>query len=103
QWSACRAMVGSARRSRRASSVYPAGSAARRHIMRRDTPQRYGTVSRLLHWLMAILVLWQALKLFDRIDDGEHWIGQTLVPWLISIGSVLLLLIVLLRRSELLT
>ena len=63
--------------------------------MRRDTPQRYGTVSRLLHWLMAILVLWQALKLFDRIDDGEHWIGQTLVPWHLSIGSLLLLLIVL--------
>lgn len=63
--------------------------------MRSDTPQRYGTISRLLHWLMAILVLWQALKLFDRIDDGEHWVGQTLVPWHISIGSLLLLLIVL--------
>ncbi|MCQ9616638.1 cytochrome b/b6 domain-containing protein [Paenalcaligenes niemegkensis] len=35
------------------------------------------------------------LKFFDRIEDGEHWVGQTLVPWHISIGSLLLLLVVL--------
>ena len=39
--------------------------------MSRDTRERYGTVSRLLHWGMAVLVIWQALKLFDRIDDGQ--------------------------------
>lgn len=33
------------------------------------------------------------LKVFDRVADGEHWIGQTIVPWHVSIGSVLLLLI----------
>lgn len=62
--------------------------------MSRDTKERYGTISRLFHWAMALLVLWQALKLFDRINDGEHWVGQTLVPWHISIGVLVLLLVV---------
>jgi len=34
------------------------------------------------------------LKVLDRVADGEHWVGQTLAPWHVSIGSVLLLLIV---------
>lgn len=63
--------------------------------MKTDSKERYGCISRTLHWSMALLIVWQLLKLFDRIDDGEHWIGQTLVPWHISIGSLLLLLIVL--------
>ncbi|MBJ6979354.1 MULTISPECIES: cytochrome b [unclassified Luteimonas] len=62
--------------------------------MSRDTRERYGTVSRFFHWTVALLVIWQALKLFDRIDDGEHWVGQTLVPWHISIGVLVLLLVV---------
>ncbi|HLV76485.1 MAG TPA: cytochrome b [Marinobacter sp.] len=63
--------------------------------MLRDTPERYGTLTKALHWLMALLVGWQLLKLGDRIADGEHWVGQTLVPWHISIGVLLLVLIVL--------
>src|SRR5690606_33453922 len=62
--------------------------------MSRDTRQRYGTISRFFHWAIALLVAWQALKLFDRIDDGEHWVGQTLVPWHVSIGVLVLLLVV---------
>ena len=31
-------------------------------------------------WGMAFLITRQALKIFDRIQDGEHWVGQTLVP-----------------------
>ncbi|MBU0522773.1 cytochrome b [Pseudomonas spirodelae] len=58
-----------------------------------DSAQRYGGISRLLHWAMALLIGWQLLKLGDRINDGEHWIGQTLVPWHVSIGSLLLILI----------
>jgi len=58
-------------------------------------PSQYGAVTKLLHWTMAILVIWQFLKFFDRIDDGEHWVGQTLVSWHISIGTLALLLIVL--------
>lgn len=60
-----------------------------------DTKQRYGSISRIFHWGMAVLIAWQLLKIFDRIADGEHWVGQTLVPWHISIGSLLLLLVVL--------
>lgn len=60
-----------------------------------DSKERYGTVSRIFHWGMGVLILWQLLKIFDRVAEGEHWVGQTLVPWHISIGSLLLLLVVL--------
>ncbi|QCG68344.1 cytochrome b [Pseudomonas veronii] len=60
-----------------------------------DTAHRYGGITRLLHWAMALLIALQFLKLGDRINDGEHWIGQTLVPWHISVGGLLLVLIVL--------
>lgn len=61
--------------------------------MTNDSSARYGRVTRLFHWGMALLIGWQMLKFFDRIADGEHWIGQTLVPWHISIGTLLLLLV----------
>ncbi|MGY4879604.1 cytochrome b [Vreelandella aquamarina] len=59
-----------------------------------DTKNRYGTISKFLHWSMALLVAWQVLKFGDRISNGEHWVGQTLVPWHISIGALLLVLII---------
>lgn len=60
-----------------------------------DSKERYGSVSKTFHWLMALLIGWQLLKFGDRIAEGEHWVGQTLVPWHISIGTLLLVLIVL--------
>ncbi|MGE0773776.1 MAG: cytochrome b [Sphingomonadaceae bacterium] len=60
-----------------------------------DTKERYGTVSMAFHWVMAVLIGWQLLKLGDRIAEGEHWIGRTLVPWHVSVGTLLLGLIVL--------
>ena len=60
-----------------------------------DSRTRYGTVSRVFHWLMALLIVWLFLKLGDRIEEGEHWVGQTLVPWHVSLGAVLLVLVVL--------
>ncbi len=60
-----------------------------------DSKERYGSVSKVLHWLMAVLIIWQMLKFGDRIAEGEHWIGQALVPWHISIGTLLLGLIML--------
>ncbi len=59
--------------------------------MPNDSATRYGSVTRFFHWSMALLIGWQMLKFFDRIDDGEHWVGQTLVPWHLSIGTLLLL------------
>lgn len=63
--------------------------------MRADTTDRYGSISRLFHWGMAFLIGWQMLKVFDRIDDGEHWVGQTLVSWHVAIGTLLLGLVAL--------
>src|SRR3546814_10310515 len=65
------------------------------HQVTRDSKERHGRISRFLHWGMALLIGWQLLKIFDRVADGEHWIGQTLVPWHVSIGTLLLLLIAL--------
>lgn len=62
--------------------------------MNADSTKRYGTVSRIFHWGMAALIGWQALKVFDRIADGEHWVGQTLVPWHVSIGTLLLVIVI---------
>lgn len=60
-----------------------------------ESAQDYGRISKLFHWLMAVLIGWQLLKLGDRINEGEHWVGQALVPWHVSIGTLLLGLIVL--------
>ncbi len=57
--------------------------------MRNDSPSHYGGTTRFLHWGMGLLILLQFLKLGDRIRDGEHWIGQTIVPWHISIGVLI--------------
>ena len=37
-----------------------------------DSAKRYGLVSRVLHGVMGLLILWQLLKFFDRIAEGEH-------------------------------
>lgn len=63
------------------------------HSMQSDGANTYDRLSRLLHWSMALLIGWQMLKFFDRIGDGEHWIGQTLVPWHVSVGTLLMLMI----------
>ncbi len=60
-----------------------------------DSHESYGDVSKVFHWLMGILIVWQMLKFFDRIDEGEHWVGQTLVQGHFSIGTLLLVLIIL--------
>lgn len=62
---------------------------------RADSNNRYGTVSRFFHWSMAVLIGWQMLKIFDRIDEGEHWVGETLVPAHVAVGTLLLFLVVL--------
>ncbi len=60
-----------------------------------DSKERYGSITRIFHWGMALLIIWQFMKFFDRINDAEHWLGETIVPWHVSIGSLLLVLIVL--------
>ncbi|MBK1698659.1 cytochrome b [Rhodovibrio salinarum] len=63
--------------------------------MIKDTAAGYGLISKAFHWGMALLIGWQILKFGDRIAEGEHWVGQVLVPWHVSIGVLLLALIVL--------
>lgn len=62
--------------------------------MKSDSKQGYGTVSKVFHWSMAFLILWQLLKLADRIKEGEHWVSETLVPYHISIGFLIFLLVI---------
>jgi cytochrome b561 len=63
--------------------------------MLNDNQQRYGTVSKFFHWVMAILILEQFFKFADRINEGEHWLGDTFGPLHGSIGLILLMLVVL--------
>lgn len=60
-----------------------------------DSSERYGSISKILHWVMALLIGWQLLKFGNRIAEGEHWVSETLVPWHVSIGSLVLLLTML--------
>lgn len=64
--------------------------------MLHDNKSRFGSVTRLLHWVVGVLVIWQLLKLADYINDGENWISQTLVkPFHSSIGLLIAVLVVI--------
>lgn len=61
----------------------------------RDTPDGYGLVTRLLHWAMALILLWQFTGMILRLILGRtplmaFWVGTHQ-----SIGTVLLALILL--------
>jgi cytochrome b561 len=60
-----------------------------------DTPDRYGAVTRLLHWAMALILLWQFTGMALRLMLGRtplmaFWVGTHQ-----AVGTVLLALIVL--------
>lgn len=63
-----------------------------------DTLTRYGTVTRALHWTVALLFIFQFGKFFDRIKDGEHWLGALVGLGHVSTG-VTIALLALLRLS----
>ncbi len=61
----------------------------------RDTPEGYGLVTRLLHWVMALIMLWQFTGMILRMILGRtplmaFWVGSHQ-----SVGTVLLALILL--------
>ncbi|MCX4189315.1 cytochrome b [Methylophaga sp. OBS3] len=62
--------------------------------MLHDSPSRYGIVTRFFHWLVAILIIQQFFKFADRINEGEHWLGDTFGPYHVSIGAVLFILMI---------
>lgn len=47
-----------------------------------DTPARYGLVSRVLHWGMAYLLLWQFVMVFSWRAFGD----SAVVDWLVRMG-----------------
>ncbi|MCD9033198.1 cytochrome b [Luteimonas sp. Y-2-2-4F] len=60
-----------------------------------DTPDRYGLVTRLLHWGMAALFAWQFAGMAVRILLGRHPLTAFMVGSHKPIGTVLMLLILL--------
>lgn len=60
-----------------------------------DSPRRYGRISRLLHWSMALLFLWQFIGMGLKIT--LHWSPRD--SWILSthahVGFVLLVLMML--------
>lgn len=60
-----------------------------------DSPERYGLVSRLLHWSMAALLLWQYIGMTVKIVLGRHALTAFLVGTHKPVGTVLMLLILL--------
>lgn len=60
--------------------------------MLNDNKERYGSITRFFHWLVAVLVLQQFFKFADRINEGEHWLGDTFGPWHVSMGAIILIL-----------
>ena len=61
----------------------------------RDTPDRYGLVSRFLHWGMALLFAWQFAGMVVKVTVGRSPLTAFLVGTHASVGALLFLLILL--------
>lgn len=62
----------------------------------RDSPARYGRISRWLHWGMALLLGWQFAGMLAKVGLGRaHALTQWLAPAHSHIGLLLLLLVLL--------
>ena len=70
----------------------------------RDSPLRFGRISRLLHWAMALLLAWQfvgmALKLAFDLSPRDSWLVGThnhvgMVLWLLAViaGHIAMVLV----------
>ncbi|QCO66793.1 cytochrome b [Luteimonas yindakuii] len=60
-----------------------------------DTPQRYGLVTRMLHWTMAALLSWQFAGMAVKNIVGRHPLTAFMVGSHKPIGTLLLLLVLL--------
>ncbi len=61
----------------------------------RDTAQTYGIISRLLHWSMALLFIWQWLSMACRLVLGRTPLTAFMVGSHAPVGTLLLILVVL--------
>lgn len=59
-----------------------------------DTPERYGLVTRTLHWLMAALFVWQFAGMAVRLTVGRAPITSFMVGTHAPVGTLLLTLLV---------
>ena len=59
-----------------------------------DSPERYGLVTRVLHWSMAVLVLLQFAKFFERLEGEGGAAVAAVTGWHTTIGTLLLVLVV---------
>lgn len=59
-----------------------------------DTPHRYGTVTRALHWAMAVLLVWQFAGMVVRLAVGRAPVTAFMVGTHATVGTLLLVLIV---------
>ncbi|RWR08012.1 cytochrome b [Paenirhodobacter populi] len=64
-------------------------------IQWRDTPQRYGAISRALHWGMAALLLWQFVGMGLRLMLGRTPLVSFFVGSHTTVGFTLAVLIML--------
>ena len=62
--------------------------------MWQDSKQRFGSLTKWLHWGMALLIFQQFFKFAGRINENKHWLGETFGPWHGSIGALILLLVI---------
>lgn len=58
-----------------------------------DDPDRYGRVTRILHWLIAGLLAWQFTGMLVKVILGRHEITRFLVGTHKPIGTLLMVLI----------
>lgn len=61
----------------------------------RDTPLRYGLMTRALHWSIAFLMLWQFTGMGLKLILGRHPVAGFFVGLHQPVGTVLFLLIVI--------
>ena len=64
-----------------------------------DSPLRYGLVSRLLHWSMAALLLWQFASMAVKNIVGRHPLTAFMVGSHKPVGTLLMLLVQYLQQQ----
>lgn len=60
-----------------------------------DTPTRYGTISRLLHWSMALLLAWQFLSALSHYGFEDTAFESLFWPTHKPLGLILIVLVVI--------
>lgn len=66
-----------------------------RHLPLRDTPDLYGRITRLLHWGIAVLILWQFLGMGLKLIFGRQPFVGFFVGLHQPVGAILFVMILL--------